>query len=80
MACAVFAVIVCAPAKASGGHAEGVDPRIGTGGAGRTFPGAIVPFDSHAAQVEHGQFREPFDPSFAGYGSDYTEGNAWQYS
>lgn len=25
-------------------------------------------------------FREPFDPSASGYGTDYTEGNAWQYS
>ena len=25
-------------------------------------------------------FREPFDPDASGYGSDYTEGNAWQYS
>ena len=27
-----------------------------------------------------GQFREPFDPLYAQYGSDYTEGNAWQYT
>jgi len=27
-----------------------------------------------------GQFRLPFDPTAAGYGSDYTEGSAWQYS
>lgn len=32
------------------------------------------------AKLSNGQFREPFDPTFAGYGSDYTEGNAWQYS
>jgi predicted alpha-1,2-mannosidase len=32
------------------------------------------------ARLSNGQFREPFDPTFAGYGSDYTEGNAWQYS
>ncbi|MEO7050717.1 MAG: GH92 family glycosyl hydrolase [Rhodanobacter sp.] len=32
------------------------------------------------AKMSNGQFREPFDPTFAGYGSDYTEGNAWQYS
>ncbi|MEO8998215.1 MAG: GH92 family glycosyl hydrolase [Rhodanobacter sp.] len=32
------------------------------------------------AKLSNGQFREPFDPAFAGYGSDYTEGNAWQYS
>lgn len=27
-----------------------------------------------------GQFRTPFDPTAINYGSDYTEGNAWQYS
>ncbi|REM05906.1 hypothetical protein DSI28_10810, partial [Mycobacterium tuberculosis] len=27
-----------------------------------------------------GSFRTPFDPSASGYGTDYTEGNAWQYS
>jgi predicted alpha-1,2-mannosidase len=32
------------------------------------------------ARLSNGKFREPFDPTFAGYGSDYTEGNAWQYS
>jgi predicted alpha-1,2-mannosidase len=32
------------------------------------------------ARLNNGAFREPFDPTFAGYGSDYTEGNAWQYS
>ncbi|HWU75609.1 MAG TPA: GH92 family glycosyl hydrolase [Rhodanobacter sp.] len=32
------------------------------------------------ARLSDGAFREPFDPTFAGYGSDYTEGNAWQYS
>ena len=32
------------------------------------------------ARLSNGSFREPFDPTFAGYGSDYTEGNAWQYS
>jgi predicted alpha-1,2-mannosidase len=32
------------------------------------------------ARLGNGRFREPFDPTFAGYGSDYTEGNAWQYS
>ena len=32
------------------------------------------------ARLSNGPFREPFDPTFAGYGSDYTEGNAWQYS
>ncbi len=32
------------------------------------------------ARLGNGAFREPFDPTFAGYGSDYTEGNAWQYS
>ncbi len=25
-------------------------------------------------------FREPFDPFYAQYGGDYTEGNAWQYT
>jgi predicted alpha-1,2-mannosidase len=32
------------------------------------------------ARLGNGSFREPFDPDVAGYGSDYTEGNAWQYS
>jgi predicted alpha-1,2-mannosidase len=32
------------------------------------------------AKKSDGQFREPFDPLHAQYGSDYTEGNAWQYS
>jgi predicted alpha-1,2-mannosidase len=32
------------------------------------------------AKLSNGQFREPFDPSASGYGTDYTEGNAWQYS
>jgi predicted alpha-1,2-mannosidase len=32
------------------------------------------------ARLSNGQFREPFDPGAAGYGTDYTEGNAWQYS
>ena len=32
------------------------------------------------ARLANGSFREPFDPAVAGYGSDYTEGNAFQYS
>jgi len=32
------------------------------------------------ARLADGSFREPFDPSAAGYGSDFTEGNALQYS
>ena len=32
------------------------------------------------ARNADGKFREPFDPAAAGYYSDYTEGNAWQYS
>ena len=32
------------------------------------------------ARLADGTFREPFDPTAAGYGSDFTEGNAWQYS
>lgn len=32
------------------------------------------------ARRRDGSFREPFDPLWAEYGSDYTEGNAWQYS
>jgi predicted alpha-1,2-mannosidase len=32
------------------------------------------------ARNTDGGFREPFDPSASGYGTDYTEGNAWQYS
>lgn len=32
------------------------------------------------ARKRDGGFREPFDPDASGYGSDYTEGNAWQYS
>ncbi|RPE79816.1 GH92 family glycosyl hydrolase [Vulcaniibacterium tengchongense] len=32
------------------------------------------------ARKRDGALREPFDPAASGYGSDYTEGNAWQYS
>lgn len=32
------------------------------------------------ARLADGTFREPFDPTAINYGSDYTEGNAWQYS
>jgi len=32
------------------------------------------------ARKTDGSFNEPFDPAAVGYGSDYTEGNAWQYS
>lgn len=32
------------------------------------------------ARLANGKFREPFDPVSIKYGSDYTEGNAWQYS
>ncbi len=32
------------------------------------------------ARNSDGSFREPFDPLYAQYGGDYTEGNAWQYS
>jgi predicted alpha-1,2-mannosidase len=32
------------------------------------------------AKKADGRFREPFDPIYAQYGSDYTEGNAWQYT
>ena len=32
------------------------------------------------AKLSNGQFRTPFDPASAAYGSDYTEANAWQYS
>ena len=32
------------------------------------------------ARLVDGSFREPFDPVAINYGSDYTEGNAWQYS
>jgi len=32
------------------------------------------------ARTSGGAFREPFDPLWAQYGGDYTEGNAWQYS
>ncbi|WP_442678214.1 GH92 family glycosyl hydrolase [Sphingomonas sp. ASY06-1R] len=32
------------------------------------------------ARLSSGGFREPFDPVSIKYGSDYTEGNAWQYS
>ncbi|MBB3227600.1 putative alpha-1,2-mannosidase [Luteibacter sp. Sphag1AF] len=32
------------------------------------------------ARKSDGSFREPFDPGQAGYGSDFTEGNAYQYS
>ena len=32
------------------------------------------------ARKVDGSFRAPFDPTAINYGSDYTEGNAWQYS
>ena len=32
------------------------------------------------AKKSDGQFREPFDPVLSNFGSDYTEGSAWQYS
>ena len=32
------------------------------------------------ARLSDGDFRTPFDPTAIDYGSDYTEGNAWQYS
>ena len=32
------------------------------------------------ARLADGSFRTPFDPTAINYGSDYTEGNAWQYS
>lgn len=32
------------------------------------------------ARRSDGAFRVPFDPTAINYGSDYTEGNAWQYS
>lgn len=32
------------------------------------------------ARNRDGSFRTPFDPTASGYGTDYTEGNAWQYS
>ncbi|HOW26180.1 MAG TPA: GH92 family glycosyl hydrolase [Bacteroidales bacterium] len=32
------------------------------------------------ARRSDSSFREPFDPFYAQYGGDYTEGNAWQYS
>ena len=41
-------------------------------------------FDAKAgwlrARKADGSFRTPFDPTAINYGSDYTEGNAWQYS
>jgi len=41
---ATLGILMCAPAHAAAGHATSVDPRIGTGGDGHTFPGATVPF------------------------------------
>ncbi|MRX06546.1 glycoside hydrolase family 92 protein [Pseudoduganella sp. FT25W] len=32
------------------------------------------------ARKSDGQFREPFNPVQSNFGSDYTEGSAWQYS
>ncbi len=32
------------------------------------------------ARLSDGSYRIPFDPTAINYGSDYTEGNAWQYS
>ncbi len=43
-ALAVGLSLFSAGAAAANGHAAEVDPRIGTGGAGHTFPGATVPF------------------------------------
>ena len=41
-------------------------------------------YDPHSgfmrARRRDGSWRTPFDPAASGYGSDYTEGNAWQYS
>ncbi len=31
-------------------------------------------------RLENGEYRKPFDPTKAGAGSGFTEGNAWQYS
>src|ERR1700739_3635310 len=39
-----FALAAPASAWAAEGHSADVDPRIGTGGDGHTFPGATVPF------------------------------------
>src|SRR6185312_8834688 len=41
---ALLACAACPSALAASGHAGNVDPRIGTGGDGHTFPGATVPF------------------------------------
>lgn len=32
------------------------------------------------ARKSNGEFRVPFDPAVSNFGSDYTEGSAWQYS
>lgn len=32
------------------------------------------------ARKSTGEFRTPFDPNVSNFGSDYTEGSAWQYS
>jgi predicted alpha-1,2-mannosidase len=32
------------------------------------------------AKKSDGKYREPFDPARSNFGSDYTEGSAWQYS
>ena len=32
------------------------------------------------ARKADGEFRTPFDPTVSNFGSDYTEGSAWQYS
>lgn len=32
------------------------------------------------ARKSTGEFRVPFDPAISNFGSDYTEGSAWQYS
>ncbi|MFZ6732274.1 GH92 family glycosyl hydrolase [Undibacterium sp. Ji42W] len=32
------------------------------------------------ARKSDGEFRVPFDPTVSNFGSDYTEGSAWQYS
>src|SRR3546814_13662904 len=40
----------------------------------------ISDWSSDVCSSDLGSFRTPFDPTAINYGSDYTEGNAWQYS
>ena len=50
---AALACLVPGLAAAASGHAAAVDPRIGTGGDGHTFPGATAPFGRRKISETH---------------------------